>query len=292
MSILKVQGLRKSFRRGFIPKTTEVLKGLNFELIEGRITGFLGGNGAGKTTTMKCLLGLALPDEGRVEYFGGRPLDSQTKARIGFLPEHPYFYDYLTGEEFLRFYGQVSGVGTKSLKERMNSLLKKVDLVHAKDRPLRNYSKGMLQKIGIAQALIHNPDLVILDEPMSGLDPDGRFYLAEIIKETAKEGKSVFFSSHLLNDAERLCEDLVVLKNGQVIYQGRMDKMLENVSAKTEVVFDQSGRRQTQTLESLPATQNFIDKIRREGGNILSVHTQRMTLEEAFIKIALRGESA
>lgn len=230
MSILKVENLKKSFKKGFIPKTQQVLKGISFKLEPGTITGFLGANGAGKTTTMKCLLGLAFPDSGDIRFFGDQVLGPEVKRRIGFLPERPYFYEYLTGSEFLRFYGQLSGDFTRNdLNSRIEHLLKRVDLWHAKDKKLRAYSKGMLQKIGVAQALIHKPELVILDEPKSGLDPDGRFYLSEIIKETAKEGASIFFSSHLLHDAEQLCQNLVIMKDGMVIYEGGTEALLKKM---------------------------------------------------------------
>jgi len=249
MSILKVENLKKSFKKGFIPKSQQVLKGISFKLEPGTITGFLGANGAGKTTTMKCILGLAFPDEGDIRFFGDQELGPEVKKRIGFLPERPYFYEYLTGSEFLRFYGQLSGDFTRNdLNARIEHLLKRVDLWHAKDKKLRAYSKGMLQKVGVAQALIHKPDFVILDEPKSGLDPDGRYYLSEIIKETAKEGACVFFSSHLLHDAEQLCQNLVIMKDGLVIYEGRTDALLKkmgNEKSLEEIFIDIALRKPT-----------------------------------------------
>ncbi|HMN69015.1 MAG TPA: ABC transporter ATP-binding protein, partial [Bdellovibrionales bacterium] len=171
MKILDVENLRKSYSRGFIPRRTEVLKGLSFSVPAGLVTGFLGANGAGKTTTMRCVLGLDYADSGKIEFFGG-PLDAAARKRLGFLPERPYFYEHLSGVEFLTFYAQLTANWTRAdLRARILNLLRRVDLEFAKDRPLRTYSKGMLQKIGLAQALIHEPELVILDEPMSGLDP-------------------------------------------------------------------------------------------------------------------------
>ena len=242
MSVIKVTELRKSFFSDFLRKETEVLKGVSFEIKEGIITGFLGGNGAGKTTTMKCLLDLSFPSSGQIEYFGKSGLSSEVKKRIGFLPEHPYFYDYLTGVEFLEFYGQLSVKMPKTeMHDRIEVLLKRVDLWHAKDRKLRGYSKGMKQKIGLAQALIHDPELVILDEPMSGLDPDGRQAMSEIIQEIAKKGTSVFFSSHLLHDVERLCDDLVILAKGEVVYQGSTHKFLDRVQQGYNLVYELAG---------------------------------------------------
>src|SRR6185312_3622730 len=172
MNLLQVRDLKKSYKRGFIPKPTLVLKGLNFSVPEGTITGFLGANGAGKTTTMRCILGLDYPDSGEIELFG-QPLSLESKRRLGFLPERPYFYEHLTGVEFLEFYANLTCKWKKQvLRDRIDELLKRVDLDFAKNRPLRTYSKGMQQKLGVAQALVHDPELVILDEPMSGLDPD------------------------------------------------------------------------------------------------------------------------
>lgn len=289
MSVLKVKALKKSYKTGFIPRPQEVLKGIDFSIEPGKITGFLGANGAGKTTTMKCILGLCKPDSGDIKYFNNQYLDSSVKSRIGFLPERPYFYEYLTGEEFLIFYGQLStNLKKKDLKLRINSLLKKVDLLHAKDKALRGYSKGMLQKIGFAQALIHDPDFVILDEPMSGLDPDGRYYLSELIKEVAHhEGKAVFFSSHLLPDAEKLCQNLVIIKNGKVVYEGETLKLIERVNRGYEVVYSKENSLEKALVDDEKQLQGKIDLIRKDNLNILEIKKLNMSLEEAFVNIAL-----
>lgn len=292
MSVLVVEGLQKSYRVGFWGTKNKVLNEISFKIEPGKITGFLGGNGAGKTTTMKCLLGLAFPDQGEISYFGGLPLNSEVKRRIGFLPERPYFYDYLTGEEFLQFYGQISTRLTKKdLKARILDLLKKVDLVFAKDRSLRDYSKGMLQKIGFAQALIHDPDFVILDEPMSGLDPDGRYYLAELIKQTAYQGKAIFFSSHLLNDAEKLCEDLVIIKGGRVAYQGSTIGLLGKMHNEISITYSKEGELITEAVTDIALVQNKIDELRSQKLEIMEIVQDMASLEEAFVKVGLRGES-
>lgn len=289
MSVLKIQNLYKSYKLGFIPKSHEVLKGVSFSLPEKTITGFLGGNGAGKTTTIKCILGLALPDSGRIEFFNNLPLSENVKSRIGFLPERPYFYEYLTGLEFLTFYGQISGKFKKNiLNDRILSLLKRVDLLHAKDKKLREYSKGMLQKVGVAQALIHDPELVILDEPMSGLDPDGRFYLSEIIRETAREGRSVFFSSHLLPDAEALCERLVILKNGQVSYEGGLDDFLKKMGDAAIINFIKNGNKESIRVNDEVELQKSLIELINHGAKIEAVKKDR-NLEQAFIKLGLRN---
>lgn len=290
MSVLKVSNLEKSYKKGFIPKSYPVLKGVSFDLPEHSVTGFLGGNGAGKTTTIKCLLGLATPNAGEVSFFGGKPLDAEVKQKIGFLPERPYFYEYLTGEEFLLFYGELStNLKRADILERINKLLKRVDLLHAKDKKLREYSKGMLQKIGMAQALIHDPEFIILDEPMSGLDPDGRFYIAEIIREMAKDGRCVFFSSHLLNDAEALCERLVILKNGVVSYQGPMETFISKMGGASVVQYFKSGQRVTEKIASDLALQKRLGELLQNGAQVESVRHDR-SLEQAFIHMGLHGE--
>ena len=290
MSVISIHELKKSFKKGFIPKKQEVLKGISFDVPEGKITGFLGANGAGKTTTMKCLLGLAYPDSGSIKYFGENSLNESVKRKIGFLPEHPYFYNYLTGYEFLKFYGQLStDLNKKDLDIRIDSLLKRVDLTHAKNKKLREYSKGMLQKIGVAQALVHDPEFIILDEPMSGLDPDGRFYLSEIIKETGRMGKAVFFSSHHLLDAERLCEHLVIIKAGKVVYQGPIESLLLSIEAKSTITYLDQGIKKTLNITGMEELQSNLDLLRKNGAQIFEVRQEKLSLEEAFINIALRG---
>jgi len=289
MSVLSVRELKKSYKRGFIPKTTPVLKGLSFSVNAGTVTGFLGANGAGKTTTMRCILGLDHHDSGEVLFFGA-PLDIHARRRIGFLPERPYFYEHLTGREFLEFYARLTSPwNRKVLSDRIGELLKRVDLFHAKERPLRNYSKGMLQKVGLAQALIHDPEFIILDEPMSGLDPDGRLALSEIITETAKRGPAVFFSSHLLHDMERLCQQLVVIKDGLNIYEGTTQALLDRSGAEFEVSYLQNGKKTEQRVPSQVEMQPLLKNLVNQGATILEVRRVRATLEEIFVAMALKG---
>lgn len=291
MEVLSVKGLRKTFRSGVLSKKTEVLKGIDFSVEAGKTTGFLGANGAGKTTSIKCVLNLIFPDDAEISYFGEKELTSEVKRRIGFLPERPYFYDYLTGFEFLKFYGQISTPLTQhELDQRIDQLLHRVNLVHARDRALRDYSKGMLQRVGVAQALIGDPDFVILDEPMSGLDPDGRHEVSEIIKETAHEGTAVFFSSHLLHDVERLCENLVVLKHGQLVYQGNTAGMVEKVEADYEIVYLESGREKSETAIAADQVNQRIDQLRSLQKEIVAVKKHNQSLEKAFVKIAMRDQ--
>ncbi|MBX7231961.1 MAG: ABC transporter ATP-binding protein [Bdellovibrionales bacterium] len=293
MAILTVEDLYKSYRKGFIPRQQTVLNGVNFTLQPGTITGFLGANGAGKTTTMKCVLGLAQFHQGKVSFFEGQPLNQEVKNRIGFLPERPYFYEYLTGEEFLKFYGQLSLKMTRfDLQQRITNLLELVGLTEARHRRLRAYSKGMLQKIGFAQALVHRPDLVILDEPVSGLDPDGRMAIAELIKQVASEGAAVFFSSHLMHDTEKLCQNLIILRSGKVMYEGAMDLFLEKMGISIEIIYFENNQKKSLREDNIDSAQRKIKILMGQGASILEVRQNRKSLEEAFVQTALRGSAA
>lgn len=288
MSVLEIEGLEKSYAVGFWGRKQKVLNGVSFKVESGVVTGFLGGNGAGKTTTLKCLLGLCHYSKGSIRFFGGKSWSSEVRGRIGFLPERPYFYEYLTGLEFLRFYGQIDGKCSRvELNARIQHLLERVDLIHAKDKPLRSYSKGMLQKIGLAQSLIHQPDFIILDEPMAGLDPDGRYYLSEIIKETANRGTAVFFSSHLLHDTEKLCQNLIILKEGIVEFDGTMEKFLSRLERGIEIVYFDNGEKKICQVPSSEELQSTIDKLRSLNHTIETIHVQKRSLEEAFIELAM-----
>ena len=290
MSPIVIKNLRKSYKVGFWGKKQEVLKGVNFEVKTGKITGFLGANGAGKTTTIRCLLELAYKDSGEISYFGEKNFSLKIKKRIGFLPERPYFYEHLTGAEFLTFYDRLSGrSNTKQTNERIAKLLKRVDLTHARDKRLGEYSKGMLQKIGIAQALIHDPELLILDEPMSGLDPDGRFYVSEIIKECAAEGRTVFFSSHLLPDAEKLCEDLIILKGGVAHYQGKADAFIAQMGEASLINYSDKGEKKTLRVDSRSQLQEELQKLLEKKHQIIDIKKDQ-NLEDAFVALGLRED--
>ena len=291
MSVISIKGLCKSFDKGFIPKSISVLKNINFSVEEGKVTGFLGANGSGKTTTMKCILQLIWPDKGDCHFFGGQKLHANLWSRIGFLPEHPYFYDFLTGEEFLFFYAKLSNTQktNSDLRSRINVLLKKMDLDKDKNKKLRQYSKGMLQKIGLLQAVIHEPDLLILDEPMSGLDFNGRSYVMEIIDQVSLQGTSVFLSSHLLYDVERLCENLVVLKEGEVLFEGKMDEFISSETENMSVIYlDEKRENQEQIVMNLEECQKFIDKLRAKNLDIVSVEKLSKNLEQTFKELALK----
>lgn len=290
MNLLQVEGLKKSYARGLFGKRTPILKGINFSVPAGTITGFLGGNGAGKTTTMRCALGLDYADSGKVEFFG-HPLTVEARRRIGFLPERPYFYEHLTGFEFLQFYAELTAPWKRNdLRQRIDQLLKRVNLDFAKNRLLRTYSKGMLQKIGVAQCLIHDPELIILDEPMSGLDPDGRMALAEIILETAKKGTAVFFSSHLLHDTERLCQRLVVIKGGRTLYEGGTNELLDRHGLEYEICYQASGEMKSQSVPNQQVLQPTLQRLLSDGAIVTEVKRLRPSLEEIFVSMALHED--
>src|SRR5262245_2913495 len=201
-AVIEISGLRKAFRGHLGLGRTAAVDGLDLEVNPGEIFGLLGPNGAGKTTTLKMMLGLLRPDSGRVRLFGRPPHDIAARRRLGFLPENPYFYDYLTAVEFLDLYGRLQGLGPVDRKRRIASAISRVGLAGREDTPLRKFSKGMTQRLGLAQAIQHDPELVILDEPMSGLDPIGRREVRNLILAQRAVGKTVFFSSHILQDAE------------------------------------------------------------------------------------------
>lgn len=257
-TVIEVKNLYKTFVTGFLPyagvsralsavwpkgtrfisKRVEAVKDFSFSVKKGEIFGLLGPNGAGKTTTLKILMGLIFKDKGEIEIFGLPPGSLRVKKKIGFLPENPYFYDYLKAEEFLSLVASLTGIPRRERKERIHRILEKVGLLGAIDRPLRKFSKGMLQRIGLAQALISNPELVVLDEPLSGLDPVGRKEIRDIVWGLKKEGKTVLFSSHILSDVELLCDRVAIMAEGGLRQMGTLDELLKGESGITEVVLD------------------------------------------------------
>ncbi len=227
-SPLEIRDLVKSFRTGFLQsKKVTAVGGLSFSLEEGEIFGLLGPNGAGKTTTLKMITGLIFPDKGEVKIFGHPSAEVKARARIGFLPENPWFYDYLTAREFLRMAGGIFSLRGPALEKRINGLFDQLGIAHAADLPMRKYSKGMLQRAGLAQALINDPDLVIMDEPLSGLDPIGRRELREIILGLKARGKTVLFSSHILSDVEEICDRVAILARGRLREIGSVESLLD-----------------------------------------------------------------
>ena len=227
LAVLEVRHLAKSFKKNFWQSPIKVLKDLNFSINKGEAVGFLGANGAGKTTTFKCLLGLLKKDSGKALFFG-EPLSHNSKKRIGFLPERPVFYEELTAFECLHFYGSLSQIPPSALKIKIDQGLKSLKLYSRRHDKLKNFSKGMLQKIGLLQALIHEPELLILDEPFSGLDPAGRFATAELLESAREKGAALFVSSHIFQDLERLCQRFLIIKEGGIVFDGGFEALQKN----------------------------------------------------------------
>lgn len=284
-------------------KPVRGLEDVTFTVKEGEIFAFLGPNGAGKTTTMKILLGLMRATSGSVGLLGRPGRDVEVHRRIGYLPESPYFYDYLTAEEFLSFYGRLGGMSASEIAGSVPSLLERVGLLNARSRQLRKFSKGMLQRIGLAQALIHDPELVILDEPMSGLDPVGRKEVRDIILSLRDRGKTVFFSTHIISDVEMVCDRVCILSKGKVLALGRVEELVnQHETQSVEVVSDgivgddmpiikrvanrilQRGDRCLIMLPGLEELDHVLGAIREAGGRLISVVPHKGTLESLFIE--------
>ena len=216
----------------------KAVDGLTLSLDAGEVMGFLGTNGAGKTTTIKMIIGLLRPTSGRIALFhGGDPSDPSVRARIGYMPEIAYYYPYLNARELLSFYGGVCGLDAKTVKARTDELLEAVGLADAAKRPLKTYSKGMLQRAGIAQALLNDPELLILDEPFTGLDPLARIHFRELMRSLKEKGKSIFFSSHELGETELLCDRVAIMKKGRCVYQGPVTDLAGDGESNLERLF-------------------------------------------------------
>jgi ABC-2 type transport system ATP-binding protein len=318
MIVIETRNLTKVYTHDFIDvehgrvrfnwfRRTVALEKLNLEVKEGEIYGLLGPNGAGKSTTIKILMGILFPSSGSARILG-RPLGERAvKAQIGFLPENPYFYDYLKGEEFLDYYGQLYGMSRAARRKRIDELFELVGLpAHAPNLPLKGYSKGMLQRIGLAQSLLNDPKLVVLDEPQSGLDPMGRKEVRDIILSLKDAGKTVFFSSHILSDAELICDRVAIVNYGRLVAQGDMNKLLGTKVKDIEVVI--SGLR-PETLNAVRGSakkvleregdvlvilerEEDVDALIRqalaEGAKLVSMTPRRETLEEYFIREVTR----
>jgi ABC-2 type transport system ATP-binding protein len=234
-AIIRVERLSKEFRQGFFMRRVRAVKDISFQVERGDIFGFLGPNGAGKTTTIKMLTGLIRPSSGTAHLFGERIPSRRALARIGFLPENPYVYPYLTPTEFVTLCGRLSGLSGRAVRDRTRQVLEQVGVAYAADRAVRRLSKGMLQRTGLAAALVADPELLILDEPMSGLDPIGRKEVRDLIVEERRRGRTIFFSTHILNDVETLCDRVAILRKGEVVVSGRISELLRRDARRTEI---------------------------------------------------------
>ncbi len=307
MVAIQILGLEKSYSVGFWYKRQKrALCPLHLEVEDGEIFGFLGPNGAGKTTTLKILMGLVFPSAGSARILGKEWTDPAVKAQIGFLPEQPYFYDYLTAHELLEYYGQLSGVPAKNRTHRVEQVLQQVGLRDVRGLQLRKFSKGMLQRVGIGQAILHDPKLVFFDEPMSGLDPMGRREVRDLMEQLKREGKTVFFSTHILSDAEALCDRVAIIHKGELLRVGAVDDLTSSVQGKVELLWQ--GTQVPASIKALGAechvagdkvraivneTQQdaAIDALRRERLRLVSIIPVRTSLEAYFVEKLRHAET-
>ncbi|MGC8928687.1 MAG: ABC transporter ATP-binding protein [Myxococcota bacterium] len=300
-SVLEIKNLSKSFRTGFWLKKTEALRDVSLTVRENEIYGFLGPNGAGKTTTIKTILGLIFPDSGSISIMGKDYSDISTRKYIGYAPEQPYFYEYLTAYEFLKFYGSLFSIPSYELKRRIPVLLDMVGLSGKESLQLRKFSKGMLQRIGLAQALINDPKFLILDEPMSGLDPIGRREIRDLILALKKSGKTVFFSTHILSDVEMICDKVAIIIKGEIKKEASLSELLSIDYTDVEIVFKVAERSVKDELKKTGLLlkdvedtsyivvnkadiNRTVDIIRSNRGEVISIVPKRKTLEDLFIK--------
>ncbi|TET45784.1 ABC transporter ATP-binding protein [candidate division TA06 bacterium] len=300
--VLETRLLTKIYKSPIAQKKVKAVDGLSVAVVEGEIFGFLGPNAAGKTTTIKMLTGLLSPTSGEALLFGEKLGNASLRMKMGFLPEQPYFYPYLTGVELLDFCAQIFGMRTDKRRVKVEQLLDMVDLRDAGRMRISSYSRGMLQRIGLAQALINDPELVILDEPLAGLDPIGRRDVRDIILKMKKEGKTVFFSSHILPDVEMICDRVGILINGRLMSVGRLDELLkeevesieitvegldgshlEKLGAKGERVIV-SGDRVMIEVSHPEVASKIQGEILAAGGRVVSLVPRKKTLEEHFMK--------
>ncbi|MEL6382669.1 MAG: ABC transporter ATP-binding protein [Cyanobacteria bacterium J06626_18] len=296
--VVQIHNLTKTYRTGFwLNRKITSLQGCSLTTYQGETFGLLGPNGAGKTTLLKILLGLVRPTSGRARLLDSPAGDRTVKQRIGYLPENPYFYDHLTGPEFLQYTAGLFGIATKEQRQRIPALLELVELSPANIRrkPLKQYSKGMLQRVGLAQALINDPEVVFLDEPMSGLDPMGRHRVREVILSLKEQGKTIFFNSHVLSDVETICDRVALLDQGELLCVGSLDELLGTSAHYTvqgrggnlEVLqkwlspLEFRGGLWQGTLNDEPY--DFLSSVRGMGGTVVSLRLSRPTLEEFFM---------
>ncbi len=300
--VVRVEGLVKDFRPGLGLRAKRILDGISITVHENEIYGFVGPNGAGKTTTLKTLMGLIRPTAGSATILGHDIRESAFRKHVGFLPEVSYFYDYLTGSEFLDFYARLSGLSRAERPARIEQLLGWVGLSHAADARLRTYSKGMLQRIGIAQALIHDPQVVFLDEPMSGLDPLGRKEIRDLILRLKRDGKTVFMNTHILSDVEMVCDRVAIIVKGKIRYEGRIEEFIAEENKQSDIVFSSLAPEFAARLEQQYGcelrghgqqvearvlekhTNEVLQAAITEGVSIASVSPVRVSLESIFLK--------
>ena len=301
---LQISNLTKDYKTGFFKqRSVRALDGLTLEVRSGQIFGFLGGNGAGKTTTIKILMGLLHPTTGEAKILGQDISEIDVRRRLGYCPENPYFYDYLTPLELLNYFGEIFGLNSQKRKERSTDLLNAVGLQESNwNKHLRKFSKGMLQRVGLAQSLLNDPEIIFLDEPMSGLDPIGRREIRELIAGLRTHGKTVFMSTHILSDIESLCDEVAILSRGKLTATGNLQDLLTNNSDRQgfEVTIANIGDSALRSIVSGSFNVNeqasgaivtcadeveveaVISAARSAGGKLISVQQVKQSLEDLF----------
>ncbi len=310
---IRIEALTKDYAVGFWRKRPyRALDGLSLEIEEGEVFGFLGPNGAGKTTTLKLLMQLTYPTSGRAEILGRPAGDVATRQRIGYLPENPYFYDYLTAEELLQYFGRLFGYGAADRRTRVNALLDLVGIGGERRLQLRKFSKGMLQRVGIAQALLNDPEVIFLDEPMSGLDPLGRREVRKLILGLREQGRTVFFSSHILADAEALCGRVAIMAGGRLAAAGRLSDLLAfqvrgwemvvagltsealaRIGPRVRGATQIAAGRYTLELALEQPPEGLLPDLAACGASLVSVNPLRESLEDFFMqRVAEAGQGA
>jgi ABC-2 type transport system ATP-binding protein len=303
--VLRALGLSKEFRKPFTGKRVEAVRGVSFEVSRGEIFGFLGPNGAGKTTSIKMMTGLISATGGEISILGRKVPAPDVMGRVGFLPESPYIYPYLTPREFVALCGRLSGLSRADLAVRVPRVIERVGMAQAIDRPARALSKGMQQRTALAAALVHDPELLILDEPMSGLDPVGRKEVRDLIVEEKQRGHTVFFSSHILSDVEMLCDRVCILRQGKVVVSGSLRELLVQNKRRSEVTIAGAGESLRSALspfatgmrevggavvlevEGDDAVRTIVERALADGARLESVTPKRETLEDLFVREAL-----
>ena len=307
-TIIEIENLTKDYEVGFWKKKkVRALDNLTLQVESGQIFGFLGGNGAGKTTTIKILMSLLFPSSGTAKIFGRDISDVKMHASIGYCPENPYFYDYLTARELMMYFGELFGLDVAQRKQKTEELLTKVGLEEISwDKQLRKFSKGMLQRVGLAQSLINEPEIVFMDEPMSGLDPIGRREVRELIAELREKGTTIFMSTHILSDIEALCDRVAIMRNGKLAATGKLDDLLmqsgetQSFEINVKNISAESLKISISTIEGATVTgkanganihvleESDIEKVLQEmkkvGGNLVSIQPVKQSLEELFVE--------
>lgn len=284
MYALEIQGLSKSYK-GKKFQTVEALKGLDLCIGKGEVVGFLGPNGAGKSTTIKCVMGLIRPSAGRAIIMGLDATRADARQAVGYLPENPAFYDYLSAEEYLKFVAKVFGMPDDKAEQRCQEMLHILELWEARKRLIRSYSKGMVQRVGLAQVLIHDPDVYILDEPMSGLDPLGRALVKDIILDLKKKGKSVFFSTHITDDVEKVCDRVAVIDKGNLLAFDSVDSILQRgIEGYTLYLVTPQGERE-ELFAPKDDLQSVIQQTVADHKSIEKIEPLRKDMEAFFLEM-------